>query len=53
MALQPLDASRVNPLEGGPSFSLGNRIMRALWNVTWAAWSAAFVIVIFSFASTA
>ena len=36
MALQPLDASRVNPLEGGPSFSLGNRIMRAIWNVTWA-----------------
>ncbi|WP_431276475.1 putative colanic acid biosynthesis acetyltransferase [Variovorax ureilyticus] len=36
MALQPLDASRVNPLEGGPSFSLGNRIMRAVWNVTWA-----------------
>src|SRR4051812_39710220 len=36
MALQPLDASRVNPLEGGPSFSLGNRISRAAWNLTWA-----------------
>jgi len=36
MALQPLDASRVNPLEGGPSFSLSNRILRAVWNVTWA-----------------
>jgi putative colanic acid biosynthesis acetyltransferase WcaF len=36
MALQPLDASRVNPLEGGPSFSLGNRIRRAAWNLTWA-----------------
>ena len=36
MAIQPLDASRVNPLEGGPSFSLGNRISRAIWNLTWA-----------------
>ena len=36
MALQPLDATRVNPLEGGPSFSLGNRVLRAAWNLTWA-----------------
>jgi putative colanic acid biosynthesis acetyltransferase WcaF len=36
MALQPLDATRVNPLEGGPSFSLGNRVLRAVWNVSWA-----------------
>jgi putative colanic acid biosynthesis acetyltransferase WcaF len=36
MALQPLDATRVNPLEGGPSFSLRNRLLRAAWNVTWA-----------------
>jgi|UPI000481D15F putative colanic acid biosynthesis acetyltransferase WcaF len=36
MALQPLDAARVNPLEGGPSFSLGNRMLRAAWNLSWA-----------------
>jgi putative colanic acid biosynthesis acetyltransferase WcaF len=36
MALQPLDAARVNPLEGGPSFSLGNRVLRAAWNLSWA-----------------
>ncbi|MEJ8809674.1 putative colanic acid biosynthesis acetyltransferase [Variovorax ureilyticus] len=40
MALRPLDASRVNPLEGGPSFSLGNRILRAVWNVTWAVFAS-------------
>jgi putative colanic acid biosynthesis acetyltransferase WcaF len=42
MALQPLDAARVNPLEGGPSFSLANRILRATWNLTWmllASWT--------------
>jgi putative colanic acid biosynthesis acetyltransferase WcaF len=42
MALQPLDATRVNPLEGGPSFSLGNRLLRAAWNITWgllASWT--------------
>jgi putative colanic acid biosynthesis acetyltransferase WcaF len=36
MAAQPLDAERTNPLEGGPSFSLRNRLLRAAWNVTWA-----------------
>jgi len=36
MALQPLDASQVNSREGGPSFSLSNRLFRALWNLTWA-----------------
>jgi putative colanic acid biosynthesis acetyltransferase WcaF len=40
MALQPLDASRVNPLQGGPSFSLGNRISRAVWNLTWALFAS-------------
>ena len=24
------------PLEGGPSFSLRNRLLRAAWNVSWA-----------------
>lgn len=36
MAIKPLDAARTNPLEGGPSFSLSNRIFRAVWNATWA-----------------
>ena len=36
MALQPLDAEQSNPLGGGPSFSLSNRLLRALWIVTWA-----------------
>ncbi|MFM9427404.1 putative colanic acid biosynthesis acetyltransferase WcaF [Variovorax sp. GrIS 2.14] len=36
MALQPLDAIQVNSREGGPSFSLSNRLFRALWNLTWA-----------------
>lgn|ERR1039458_2331222 len=33
-------AEKTNPLEGGPSFSLSNRIVRACWNVVWAicAW---------------
>ncbi len=30
-----LDASKTKPLDGGPSFSLGNRVTRAAWNVTW------------------
>lgn len=30
-----LDASQTNPLEGGASFSLGNRIIRVIWGVTW------------------
>ena len=36
MAAQPLDAERTNPLQGGPSFSLRNRLLRAAWNVSWA-----------------
>lgn len=36
----PLDARASDPLHGGPSFPLGNRIERALFRVTWAtlAW---------------
>ena len=30
-----LDASETRPLEGGASFSLGNRLFRVLWNVVW------------------
>ncbi len=42
MALQPLDATQANSRKGGPSFSLSNRLFRALWNVTWtllASWT--------------
>lgn len=31
-----LDAALSNPLEGGPSFSLCNRLYRLAWGVTWA-----------------
>lgn len=40
MAIQPLDATRVNPLQGGPSFSLANRLQRAAWNITWAVFAS-------------
>jgi putative colanic acid biosynthesis acetyltransferase WcaF len=39
-----LDAKQSRPLEGGPSFSLSNRLVRALWMVTWgllASWTPA------------
>ena len=32
---QPLDASLTRPLEGGASFSLGNRAFRAMWMASW------------------
>ena len=32
---KPLDAEKYKPLEGGPSFSLANRVCRALWILTW------------------
>lgn len=31
----PLDARQSKPLEGGASFTLGNRIFRAVWIVAW------------------
>ena len=31
-----LDASRSRPMEGGASFSLGNRLFRAVWIVAWS-----------------
>jgi putative colanic acid biosynthesis acetyltransferase WcaF len=37
-----LDARASRPLEGGPSFSLRNRMMRAVWNLSWwllASWT--------------
>lgn len=30
-----LDASQTRPLEGGASFSLGNRLLRAAWGMAW------------------
>ena len=33
--MTPLDASQTRPLEGGASFSLGNRLLRVLWMATW------------------
>lgn len=30
-----LDASTSRPLEGGASFSIGNRLYRALWGIAW------------------
>lgn len=38
----PLDATQTDPRHGGPSFSLGNRAVRAIWSITWlllAAWT--------------
>lgn len=40
--LMPLDAHKSKPLQGGPSFSLANRIYRAAWTLTWlclASWT--------------
>lgn len=37
-----LDAHLSRPLEGGPSFTLGNRLFRLVWRVSWlvlAAWT--------------
>lgn len=38
--MTPLDATKYRPREGGPSFSLSNRLARALWIVTWASMAA-------------
>ena len=32
---RPLDAASTRPLEGGASFSLGNRLLRLLWMTSW------------------
>ena len=42
----PLDASRSKPLQGGPSFSVANRLYRAVWILTWlclASWTPPFM----------
>ena len=33
--MKPLNASESRPLEGGASFSLGNRLRRAFWGLAW------------------
>ena len=33
--MTPLDARDTSPLEGGASFSLGNRLLRVVWMTTW------------------
>ncbi len=41
-----LDAASSKPLNGGPSFSLKNRLIRAIWNIVWffaASWTPPFM----------
>lgn len=33
--MTPLDAARHRPIDGGPSFTLGNRLFRAGWATAW------------------
>lgn len=33
--MKPLDAHNARPLEGGASFSLGNRLVRVVWGLVW------------------
>jgi putative colanic acid biosynthesis acetyltransferase WcaF len=35
--MTPLDAATTRPLEGGPSFTLGNRLFRLAWMLAWTA----------------
>ena len=35
MNMSPLDARTTKPLEGGASFSLGNRLLRVFWQLSW------------------
>jgi putative colanic acid biosynthesis acetyltransferase WcaF len=35
MTVNPLDAKTTKPLEGGASFSLGNRLLRVCWQLSW------------------
>ncbi|MVT53322.1 putative colanic acid biosynthesis acetyltransferase [Bradyrhizobium yuanmingense] len=40
--MKPLDAKHSNSVVGEPSFPLSNRMIRALWNITWlllASWT--------------
>lgn len=33
--MTPLDAAKTRPLEGGASFTLGNRLFRVVWTLAW------------------
>lgn len=33
--MTPLDAAKTRPMEGGASFSLGNRLLRVVWGGAW------------------
>lgn len=35
MRMTPLDAATARPLSGGPSFSIGNRLIRIVWGAAW------------------
>ena len=35
MTVNPLDAKTTKPLKGGASFSLGNRLLRVCWQLSW------------------
>lgn len=37
--MKPLDAAESRPLEGGPSFSLANRLARVVWMACWLAFA--------------
>lgn len=42
--MEALDARKTRPLEGGPSFSLANRLIRVVWMISWlllARWTPA------------
>lgn len=36
-AITVLDASAASPLDGGASFTLGNRVLRVVWGLVWLA----------------
>ena len=38
--MKPLESTERSSVVGGPSFSLANRLFRALWHVTWALFAA-------------
>lgn len=46
MMAEPLRAAQARPSEGGPSFTLGDRLFRAVWLASWtvlAAWTPPFM----------